>query len=117
MKEIKKYVAFDGEEFNNKDTCISYESTLRKKQDDIQYVTAKQWEKDKLIINGKRYVRKHSALIPVKIDDIIGEEVRKYLFDEIGDTYKVLAWSRKDALKTIELCGHKMSAVKNLRVA
>lgn len=83
-------------------------------------ITSKQWNKTskdyKSIINDTKYIMKDCSLIPVKIDDINGQELKNYLFEEFAITYSVLAWSIEDAERIIKDCGHNLKYVSNIRI-
>lgn len=83
-------------------------------------ITSKQWNKTskdyKSIINDTKYIMKDCSLIPVEIDDINGQELKNYLFEEFGITYSVLAWSIEDAERIIKDCGHNLKYVSNIRI-
>jgi hypothetical protein len=83
-------------------------------------ITSNQWQKTgkdyKSIINGTKYIMKDCALIPVEIDNINGQELKSYLFDEFGITYSVLGWNIEDAKRIIKDCGHIEKYVNNIRI-
>lgn len=87
-------------------------------QTNLFKITSNQWEKTskdyKSVINGVKYIYKNNELEPVEIDNINGNELRTYLFEECYITYSVLAWNTEDAEKIAKDCGH--INVENLRL-
>lgn len=81
-------------------------------------ITSNEWNKMskdyKSIIDGTKHIMKDCSLIPVEIDDVNGQELKNYLFEEFGITYSVLAWSFEDAKRIIKDCGHMKKHVSNI---
>ena len=89
-------------------------------KDIIFKITSREWKKRhkdfKTTIDNRKYIMKDSALIPVIIDDVEGQELRSYLFEDGILTYSCIAWSIDDAKQIIKSSGHYMPAVKNIRL-
>ena len=84
-------------------------------------ITSKEWNRQhkdyKSIINGQKYIMHNGGLEPIEIDDINGQEYKKYTFTECGIKYNVFAYSTDEAIEIIKSSGHYMSKVKDLQLA
>ncbi|NFH40734.1 hypothetical protein [Clostridium sporogenes] len=124
LTNIKRYEACSKESIAETLLMIDCQygiDVLKEEQQDktnLFKITSKQWQKTskdyKSVINGVKYIYKNNGLEPVEIDDINGNELRTYLFEECYITYNVLAWNVQDAERIAKDCGH--IKVENLRL-
>ncbi|WP_154695074.1 hypothetical protein, partial [Clostridium botulinum] len=109
-KELMEYIeeTIKDIEINKSMKVIDFEK--EQTQTNLFKITSKQWEKTskdyKSVIDGVKYIYKNNELEPVEIDDIKGNELRTYLFEECYITYSVLAWNIEDAERIAKDCGH-----------